>query len=260
MEYRNLLIENREGVALLTINRPQVLNSLDESVLDELQDAFENLAADPAVKVIVLTGAGEKAFVAGADIAAMAELGVPQALAFARKGDRLVNTIGNLAKPVIGAVNGFALGGGLEMSMACDFCYASDKAKLGLPETTLGIMPGFGGTQKLARLIGRAKANEMIFTGKLLSAAEALACGLVNAVYPAAELLEKTLETAKKIAGNGLLGVAHAKESVRSGLDMTESEGMNHESLLFAALFASADQREGMKAFLDKRKPVFTGN
>ena len=260
MENLNLLIENTEGVALLTINRPAVLNSLDEAVLDELQAGFESLALDPSVKVIVVTGAGEKAFVAGADIAAMAEFSVAWAHAFARKGGKLVNFIGQLAKPVIAAVNGFALGGGLELAMACDFIYASEKAKLGLPEVTLGIMPGFGGTQKLGRSVGRGLANEMIFTGKLLSASEALACGLVNAVFPAAELLEKTLETARKIAGHGLLGVASAKESVRSGLDMAEADGIAHEALLFAALFASADQREGMRAFIEKRKPVFTGN
>ncbi len=259
MAYQNLLIDTNEGVALLTINRPQALNSLDASVLDELQAAFESLAADASVRVIVMTGAGEKAFVAGADIAAMAEMSVPQAHAFARKGDKLVNYIGRLAKPVIAAVNGFALGGGLEMALACDFAYASEKAKLGLPEVTLGIMPGFGGTQKLARVVGRGLANEMIFTGKLLGASEALACGLVNAVFPAGELLEKSLETAKKIAGHGLLGVASAKESVRIGLDMTEADGMEHEALLFASLFATADQREGMRAFIEKRKPVFCG-
>ena len=260
MAYQNLLIEIIEGVALLTVNRPAVLNSLDATVLDELQAAFESLADEALVRVIVMTGAGEKAFIAGADIAAMAELSVPQAHAFARKGDRLVNFIGRLPKPVIAAVNGFALGGGLEMAMACDFIYASEKAKLGLPEVTLGVIPGFGGTQKLGRLVGSNLAKEMIFTGKLLGATEAKECGLVNAVFPAAELLEKALETARKIAGHGLLGVAAAKESVRIGLDMAESDGMDHEALLFAALFATADQREGMRAFIEKRKPVFTGN
>lgn len=260
MGYENLLIEKNEGVALLTINRPAVLNSLDAAVLDELQAAFESLALDASVRVIVMTGAGEKAFVAGADIAAMSEMTVPQAHAFARKGDKLVNFIGRLQKPVIAAVNGFALGGGLELAMACDFSYASEKAKLGLPEVTLGVMPGFGGTQKLARLIGRGLANEMIFSAKLLSAAEALACGLVNAVFPAGALLEKSMETARKIAGHGMLGVANAKESIRSGLDMAEADGMDHEALLFAALFATADQREGMRAFMEKRKPVFSGS
>ena len=262
MDYQglaNLIIAISGDVALLTINRPATLNSLDDAVLDDLLAAFLALELDEAVRVIVLTGSGEKAFVAGADIAQMAGYNVQQALCFARKGQQLVTLIGRMAKPVIAAVNGFALGGGLEMALACDFAFASEKAKLGLPEVTLGIMPGFGGTQKLARLIGRSRSNELIFTGKILTAAEAREWGIVNAVYPAAELLDKTMETARKIASNGLLGVAHAKDSVRSGLDMSEADGLNFESLQFAALFNSADQKEGMNAFLEKRKPVFSG-
>lgn len=255
----NLKVEIADSVALLTINRPATLNSLDSSVLDDLLEAFTALDQDSAVKVVVLTGSGEKAFVAGADIAQMADYNVQQALGFARKGQQLVSAIGRMAKPVIAAVNGFALGGGLEMVLACDFAYASEKARLGLPEVTLGIMPGFGGTQKLARLIGRSRSNELIFTGKLLNAAEAKEWGVVNAVYPAAELLTKVMETARMIANNGMLGVAHAKDAVRSGLDMAEADGMNFESLQFAALFATADQKEGMHAFLEKRKPVYSG-
>jgi enoyl-CoA hydratase len=260
MENRNLIIENKDGVALLTINRPTVLNSLNSSVLGDLIDAFTALGKDDAVKVIVLTGSGEKAFVAGADIAEMSDLTVQQAQEFSRKGQRLVNLIGQLAKPVIAAVNGFALGGGLEMALACDFAYASENAKLGLPEVTLGILPGFGGTQKLGRLLGRSRANELIFTGRLLTAAEAREWGIVNAVFPLSELLDKAMETAGKIAGNGRIGVAYAKDAVRSGLDMGEADGMNYESLLFGAIFATADQKEGMRAFLEKRKPAFTGN
>jgi len=255
---KNLMIAIADGVALLTINRPATLNSLDNAVLDDLLAAFLALEQDGAVKVVVLTGSGEKAFVAGADIAEMAGYSVLQALSFARKGQHLVNVIGQMAKPVIAAVNGFALGGGLELALACDFAYASEKAKLGLPEVTLGIMPGFGGTQKLGRLLGRSRANELIFTGKLLTAAEAREWGVVNAVFPAEELIAKTMEAARKIAGNGLLGVAHAKDAVRSGLDMVEADGMKYESLQFAALFASSDQKEGMNAFIEKRKPVFT--
>ena len=260
MAYENLLIENSGGVATLTINRPKALNSLNSSVLDELLDAFTALGQDGDVKAIVLTGSGEKAFVAGADIAEMADMTVQQAKEFSRKGQRLVNLIGQLSKPVIAAVNGFALGGGLEMALACDFAYASENAKVGLPEVTLGILPGFGGTQKLGRLIGRSRANELIFTGRMLTAAEAREWGIVNAVFPLSELLDKAMETAGKIAGNGQLGVAHAKDAVRSGLDMCEADGMNYESLHFGALFASADQREGMRAFLEKRKPAFSGN
>ena len=259
MENQNLLVENKDGVALLTINRPTVLNSLNSKVLDELLAAFEALSLDEAVKVIVLTGSGEKAFVAGADIAEMASCTAQQALGFARKGQHLVNFIGQLTKPVIAAVNGFALGGGLEMALACDFIYASENARFGLPEVTLGIMPGFGGTQKVGRLLGRNRANELIFTGKFLTAAEAREWGIVNAVFPAGELLGKAFETAAKIAGNGLLGVAHAKDAVRRGLDMGEADGMDYEAALFATLFATADQKEGMRAFVEKRKPVFTG-
>jgi enoyl-CoA hydratase len=256
---KNLIIEVTDGVALLTINRPTVLNSLDSSVLDDLIEAISTLGRDENVKVVVLTGAGEKAFVAGADISQMADYSVRQALEFSRKGQHLVTLIGHLPKPVIAAVNGFALGGGLELALACDFAYASEKAKLGLPETTLGVIPGFGGTQKLGRLLGRSRANELIFTGKILTAAEAREWGLVNAVYPAGELISKVLETARKIADNGLLGVAHAKDAVRSGLDMSEADGMDYEALQFAALFSTADQKEGMTAFREKRKAVFTG-
>lgn len=260
MEFQNLLIEIRDGVALVTVNRPKVLNTLHSALLDELLGSFAALSHDDEVKVIVLTGSGEKAFVAGADIAEMTDFNVQEALSFSRRGQQLVNLIGRMAKPVIAAVNGFALGGGMELALACDFIYASENAKLGLPEVTLGIMPGFGGTQKLGRLLGRNRANELIFTGRLLTAAEAREWGIVNAVFPAAELVARTIEAAGKIAGNGLLGVAHAKDAVRSGLDMAEADGMDHEAVLFAALFASSDQKEGMRAFAEKRKPAFSGS
>lgn len=255
----HLLVDIVEGVALLTVNRPKALNALNSEVLDELQSAAEALNLDTAVKAVVVTGSGEKAFVAGADIAEMAEINSMQALAFARKGQKLISFIGQMNKPVIAAVNGFALGGGLELALACDFIYASETAKFGLPEVTLGIMPGFGGTQKLPRLIGRNRANEMIFTGKMLTAAEAREWGIVNAVCPAGDLLDQTVEVGKKMALNGPLGVSHAKKAIKTGLDMGEEEGMHYESALFAALYASADQKEGMQAFLSKRKPVFEG-
>ncbi|MBJ6749544.1 enoyl-CoA hydratase/isomerase family protein [Geomonas anaerohicana] len=259
MPYQNLLLEKKDGVALLIVNRPKVLNALNDEVLDELLHAFEVLDLDRTVRAVVLTGAGEKAFVAGADIAAMADYNVEQALAFAKKGQQLMALIGRVRKPVIAAVNGFALGGGLELALACDFAYASDNAKLGLPEVTLGIMPGFGGTQNLPRLVGRSRANELIFMGKVVTAAEAKSWGLVMAVYPPERLLDEVLATAAKIAGNGLIGVARAKDAVKSGLDMSLAEGMNHEAISFASLFASQDQKEGMTAFVEKRKPAFTG-
>lgn len=259
MEYGNLLIEKRGAVAILSVNRPKALNSLNSRVIEELLAAFTEIEQDAGLKVAVITGSGEKAFVAGADIAEMAELNVQQALVFSRKGQQVANYIGRMTKPVIAAVNGFALGGGLELALACDFIYAADNAKLGFPEVTLGIMPGFGGTQKLARIIGRGRANELIFTGRMLTAAEALEWGMINGVLPGAELLEKAVELAAKIAGNGLLGVAGAKDAIRSGLDMGEADGLNYESVLFASLFATADQKEGMQAFMDKRKAAFSG-
>ena len=260
MENRNLLIEVKDGVALVTINRPKALNSLNSAVIFELQILFADLAEADGVKAVVLTGSGEKAFVAGADIAEMTAMTPQQAQAFSRSGQKLVNLIGQLPKPVIAAVNGFALGGGLELALACDFIYASEHAKLGLPEVTLGVIPGFGGTQKLARIVGRSRANELIFTGTMVTASEARGWGLVNAVFPAGELIAKTMETAGKIVANAPLGVAHAKDAIRSSLDMGEGDGLNYESLHFGALFATADRKEGMGAFLEKRKAVFTGN
>lgn len=260
MGNENLLIDIKDGVALVTINRPNVLNALHTSVIAELQETFEALNADRAVKAVVITGSGEKAFVAGADIAEMASYDSQKALAFARTGQKLVNFIGTMPKPVIAAVNGFALGGGMELALACDFIYASENARMGLPEVTLGIMPGFGGSQKFGRFLGRNRANELIFTGKMLTAAEAKEWGIVNAVFPLAELVPKALETAVRIVGNGLLGVAHAKDAIRRGLDMAETDGMDYEAVLFASLFASHDQKEGMGAFVEKRKPSFTGS
>ena len=256
---QNIIVEIRDAVALVTVNRPKALNALNALVIAELTGCFRDLQGNREVKAVVLTGSGEKAFVAGADIAEMADISNLQALDFARAGQKLMNCIAALPKPVIAAVNGFALGGGLELALACDFIYASESAKLGLPEVTLGIMPGFGGTQRLGRLVGANRANEMVFAAKILTATEAREWGLVNAVFPAAELVGKALETAARIAGHGLLGVAHAKKAIKAGLDMAEADAIDYEALLFASLFATADQKEGMGAFLAKRKASFTG-
>jgi enoyl-CoA hydratase len=260
MENQNLLVEIKDGVALLTVNRPTAMNALNSAVIVELTERLTALGKDDSVKVIVITGSGNRAFVAGADIAEMAEMTVPQAVSFARAGQSLVALIGAIAKPVIAAVNGFALGGGLELALACDFIYASENAKMGLPEVTLGVMPGFGGTQKLARAVGRNLAKELVFTGKMLTAAEGRECGLVNAVFAAEDLVPKAVETAGAIARNGLLGVACVKDAIDTGLDMGLQEGMGYEAVLFGSLFATADQKEGMRAFLDKRKAAFSGN
>ncbi len=259
MEFKNLLIETADGVATLTVNRAQSLNALNSEVLGELECALYELNMDDGVKVVVLTGAGEKAFVAGADIKEMAEMSSFEGHAFALKGQRVMLLMEKMKKPVIAAVNGYALGGGLELALACDFVYASRKARVGFPEVTLGIMPGFGGTQNLARLIGPNKANEMIFTGRMLDADKACAWGIVNEVFAPEELLTKTLETAKAIAQVGTLGVGYAKDAIANGLNMGKEDGFRYEASLFGVLFATEDQREGMGAFVEKRKAAFKG-
>lgn len=259
MEFNNLLIETTDGVATLTVNRPQALNALNSDVLDELGVALYQLEYDSSVKVVVLTGAGEKAFVAGADIKEMAEMSSYEGHRFAVKGQHVMMAMEKMKKPVIAAVNGFALGGGLELALGCDFIYASQKAKLGFPEVTLGIMPGFGGTQNLSRLIGPNKANEMIFTGRMISAEKACSWGIVNEVFAPEELLDKARETAAVIAGVGSLGVAYAKDAIANGLNMVKEDGFRYEASLFGVLFATEDQKEGMAAFVEKRAAGFKG-
>lgn len=259
MEFDNLLIETADYVATLTVNRPQSLNALNSEVLGELECALHKLGSDTGVKAVVLTGAGGKAFVAGADIKEMAEMSALEGHAFALKGQRVMLAMETMKKPVIAAVNGYALGGGLELALACDFIYASENARLGFPEVTLGIMPGFGGTQNLARLIGPNKAGEMIFTGRMITAEKALAWGLVNGLFPQDELLANALETAKAITQVGSLGVAYAKDAISNGLNMGKEDGFRYEASLFGVLFATEDQREGMYAFVEKRKACFKG-
>lgn len=259
MEFKNLLIEKTGNVSTLTINRPQSLNALNCEVLTELRTAFNGLEQDAAVKVVIVTGAGEKAFVAGGDIKEMAAINSCQAHAFAHAGQQVMLSIRQMKKPVIAAVNGFALGGGLELALACDFIYASEKARFGLPEVTLGVIPGFGGTQNLARLIGPNKTNELIFTGKMISAQKACSWGIVNEVFPAEELMARTIETAEAIARTGMMAVGYAKNAVANGLNMTREDGFRYEASLFAVLFATEDQKEGMCAFAEKRKADFKG-
>lgn len=259
MYYQTLLIEAADGIATLTINRPQALNALTSDVLTELGRALDQLDSDPAVKVIILTGAGEKAFVAGADIKEMAAMTSYEGHQFACMGQHVLLAMAKMKTPVIAAVNGFALGGGLELALACDFIYAAAKAKLGFPEVTLGIMPGFGGTQNLSRRIGSGRASELIFSGKIITAEKALAWGIVNEIFAPEELMSKARETAAIIAGVGSLGVAYAKDAMVNGLNMTKEDGFRYEAALFGVLFATADQKEGMGAFIDKRKAVFRG-
>jgi enoyl-CoA hydratase len=259
MSYQNLLVQAGGPVAVVTVNRPQVMNALDDTTLRELTDAFIALAADPEVRCVILTGAGEKAFVAGADIAAMAELGPDQGRDFAERGHRLGAVMESARAPIIAAVNGFALGGGLELALACDFALASSNAKLGLPEVGLGVIPGFGGTQRLARRIGPGRARELVYTGNLVGADEALRLGLVNAVTEPAGLLPAARALAEKIASRAPLAVAAAKRALREGADLPLGQALALEAELFGALFASADQKEGMRAFLAKRPPKFDG-
>jgi enoyl-CoA hydratase len=259
MEFKNLLIETTDGVTTLTINSPRTMNALNSEVIQELECAFYELNQDDAVKAIVLTGAGDKAFVAGADIKEMSAMNSCQSHQFATKGQRLMMLIKKIKKPVIAAVNGYALGGGLELALACDFIYASQKARFGFPEVTLGVIPGFGGTQNLARLIGPGKANELVFTGKMINAEKAAAWGVVNELFAPEELLAKSRETAAAMAAVGTVAVGYAKDVIVNGVNMTLEDGFRYEASLFGVLFSTDDQKEGMGAFLEKRKAVFTG-
>ncbi|HJV34123.1 enoyl-CoA hydratase-related protein [Geomonas sp.] len=259
MDYKNLIIEAANGIAVLTVNSPKTLNALNGEVLGELESAFYELNRNDAVKAVIVTGAGDKAFVAGADIKEMASMSAYEGHQFGLKGQRVMMLIEKMTKPVIAAVNGYALGGGLELALACDFIYASSKAKLGFPEVTLGIMPGFGGTQNLARLIGPNRANELIFTGRMIDAEKACAWGIVNEVIAPEELMAKARDTAAAITGVGTLGVSYAKNAIANGLNMTKEDGFRYEASLFGVLFATKDQKEGMSAFVDKRKAAFTG-
>jgi len=260
MDYQHILVERDGAVATITLNRPDKLNALNARLIAELTHAIHHyrFAKEDAPRVVILTGAG-KAFVAGADIAAMASLNAHEAYQFSEAGHRLGYQIEMSPFPVIAAVNGFALGGGCELMLACDLAYASDAAKLGQPEVNLGVIPGFGGTQRLARRVGVAKARELVYTADIINADEALRIGLVNAVFPAAELLPRVREIAQKIAQKGPLAVASAKRVLLKGADLELAAANELEAQAFGVLFGSADQREGMAAFLEKRKASFSG-
>jgi enoyl-CoA hydratase len=260
VEYKHILLEITDNVGVLKINRPDSLNALNSEVVASLGVALNDLQQDAFVKVVVITGAGEKAFVAGGDIKEMADMAPLAARAFSRRGHALVEFIQKMDKVVIAAVNGYALGGGLELALACDFIYASENARLGLPEVTLGVIPGFGGTQNLTRLIGPNRAREMIFTGKPLSALQARDWGLVNAVFAADELMPKVMEIAQLIARNGPIAVAAARDAIANGQNMAREDGLRYENALFTTLFSTEDQKEGMQAFISKRKAAFKGS
>lgn len=250
----------RDGtIATLTINRPEALNALNSAVIAALGAAVDELADDRTVRVVVVTGAGEKGFVAGADIGEMKDLDAAEAMAFARNGQGVFARLAALPQPVIAAVNGFALGGGCELALACDIRIASENARFAQPEVGLGITPGFGGTQRLARLIGPGQAKLLIFSGQRLTAAEALAIGLVERVVPADQLLATARELAAKMAANSPVAIANSKRAIDCGLQLRLSEGCDVEAAAFGDCFRSPDQREGMDAFYAKRKPEFGG-
>jgi len=257
MPWETLLVEESEGIVTLTFNRPDKLNALDRQVLDDLEGAVEEFAAGSG-RGLVLTGRG-KSFVAGADIAFMSTMTTAEAIAFADQGQRILNLLGSIDKPVAAAVNGYALGGGCEIAMACDLIYASSRATIGQPEVKLGIIPGFGGTQRLARLVGLAKAKELVFTGDTLDAEEALRIGLVGKVLDPDELLPETRAAMRRILDNGPVAVAQAKRAMTLGVDLPLVSALELEKQCFVALFGTEDQQEGTKAFVEKRRPKFRG-
>ena len=257
MQYTNLLLEIEDKIATVTFNRPKALNALNQETLLEALACFRELKKDEAVQVVILTGSGTKAFVAGADIAFMKEMTPLEARNFAFLGQEVMNTIEKLEKPVIAAINGFALGGGCELAIACDIRLASDNARFGQPEVNLGIVPGFGGTQRLPRLIGKGRASELIFTGHMIDAAEAYRIGLVNRVVPQDQLLPTCREMAAKIASRGPVAVRLSKGAIINGLEMDLARACGYEADQFALGFTSTDQKEGMEAFLEKRPARF---
>jgi len=257
--YENLLFETENGIGIVTINRPKALNALNAATIYELDRIFTELAKDQTVKVVVLTGGGEKSFVAGADITEMQVMSAIEGRNWAKLAQAVFNKIENLPQPVIAAVNGYALGGGCEIAMACDIRIAADKAKFGQPEVSLGIPPGFGGTQRLARLIGKGRAKEMLFTGDMIDAAEAYRIGLVNKVTTSEELMNTAKAMAQTIMSRAPVAVQVCKAAVNEGLDTDLDSAIAYEAEVFGLCFSTVDQKEGMTAFVEKRKASFTG-
>jgi len=259
MSYQNLLVESRDGVAFVTINRPDKLNALNDATVAEIDAAFAAIAADPATRGVVLTGAGEKAFVAGADIAELATQSPVDGKERSIRGQLVLDRIERLGKPGIAAVNGFALGGGCELAMACHVRIASENAKLGTPEVKLGIMCGYAGTQRLPRLVGKGRALEMLLTGEMVDAAEALRIGLVNRVVPREKLLAEAEGLMRKMLANGPVSLRFTLEAVNDGLETGFDEAERQEATLFGLICTTEDMKEGTKAFLDKRPARFQG-
>jgi enoyl-CoA hydratase len=258
-DLKYVLVESRGDVGIVTVNRPDKLNALNAETVNELRIALEQVAKDDGVRAVVLTGAGEKSFVAGADIAELAKMTPLSGIQVSRQGQDTFRFLETMRKPVIAAVNGFALGGGLELALACHFRVASENAKFGLPEVKLGIIPGYGGTIRLPRVVGRGRALELVLTGEMIDAQEAYRIGLVNHVYAQSELMGAAEQLAKKIAANGPVAVALAIEAVDHGYHASTEDALRLEANLFGLLASTQDMREGMGAFLEKRKANFTG-
>ena len=255
----NVKLETKNHIAYVTIDRPKVLNALNAATMGELQEVFSELAAEKDIRVVILTGAGEKSFVAGADINELAKNNPVEAKAYTHRGQAVLDLIENLGKPVIACINGFALGGGCEIAMACTMRLASENAKLGQPEVKLGIIPGYGGTQRLPRLVGTGLAMQILLTGEMISAQEAHRIGLVNEIVPADRLIARAEEIAGKIIANAPLAIQYCMEAVNQGMNMTLQEGLFLEATLFAVCCATEDKNEGTRAFLEKRATNFQG-
>ena len=259
MPYENLILDLQGSVAVIKFNRPKALNALNSATLDDLLAVCTELNEDDNVKVVIVTGEGTKAFIAGADIAEMRPMNPAEGVVFSQKGHVAISLLETMNKPVIAAVNGYALGGGFEVALACDIIYASEKARVGFPEVTLGILPGFGGTQRTAKLVGLAKAKEMIFTGKVITAKEAYDMGLINKVVPDDALMGEVMELAGKILAAGPIGVGLAKACINKSLNLDIESGLEFEARAFGLCFGTQDQKEGMTAFLEKRTPRYVG-
>ncbi len=258
-DFQNLRFEKKNQIAYVTIDRPKVLNALNMATMQELKQAFTAIKEDNEARVVILTGAGEKAFVAGADIGELSQHTPVSAKEYTHQGQAIIDTIENLGKPVIACVNGFALGGGCELAMACTMRLASENAKLGQPEVKLGLIPGYGGTQRLPRLIGKGIAMQLVLTGEMISAQEAHRIGLVNEVVSAGELIARAEAIAAKIIANAPLAIQYAMEAVNHGLDLPLADGLFLEATLFGVCCATEDKNEGTKAFLEKRPAQFKG-
>lgn len=258
MEYKNILFEVKEGIGYVTLNRPEALNALNTEVLTELDDAFRNIDANPEVQAVIVTGAG-RAFIAGADIAQMRELDGTEGRDMTIQGQKVMELIETVNKPVIAAVNGFALGGGCELAMACDVRIASEKAKFGQPEVNLGIIPGYGGTQRLPRLVGKGMAKYLIYSAEIIDATKAMNIGLVQDVVPAEELMERAEKFAKTVMSKAPVAIKMAKVAINNGLNLDLKSGVAFEAESYTSTFVSQDRVEGMSAFVEKREAKFTG-